>query len=65
MEKRQEQTLGVKIDNMIPALLAVAKKEFRERFKKPEKDPNTGLYFEHLYSGGGGGGQTSLFIAKS
>lgn len=32
------------MDNLVPTLLAVAKKEYRERFKKPEKDKNTGLY---------------------
>lgn len=32
------------MDNIIPALLNTAKKEFREKFKKPEKDKITGLY---------------------
>ena len=33
-----------KIDNTVPYLLNSAKKEFREHFKKPDKDKVTGLY---------------------
>ncbi len=44
LDKRQTQTLIEKMDNMIPALLSVVKKEYREKFKKPEKDKSTGLY---------------------
>lgn len=32
------------MDNLIPAMLTIAKKEVREKFKKPDKDKNTGLY---------------------
>ena len=63
MDKRQAQILGTKIDNMIPYLLNVAKKDFRERFKRPEKDATTGLYVENVY--GGGKDLSSLFSAKS
>jgi len=42
--RRKEQLLANKMDNLIPILLAATKKEFKERFKKPERDKNTGLY---------------------
>jgi len=62
LEKRQKQTLGQKLYNMVPALLTVTKKEFRERFKKPEKDKDTGLFSENLYYGNH---EQSIFIAKN
>eukprot|EP00831_Metopus_contortus_P064253 TRINITY_DN57527_c0_g1_i1.p2 TRINITY_DN57527_c0_g1~~TRINITY_DN57527_c0_g1_i1.p2 ORF type:complete len:139 (-),score=28.34 TRINITY_DN57527_c0_g1_i1:190-606(-) len=37
-KKRSAQDLFVKMDNMIPSLLLGTKKDFRERFRKPEKD---------------------------
>jgi len=44
LARRKEQLLADKMDNLIPALLNVAKKEFRERWRKPERDKSTGLY---------------------
>ncbi len=32
------------MDNLIAPLLIVAKKEFSEKFRKPERDESTGLY---------------------
>lgn len=43
-DKRQAQTLAEKLENLLPNLIQVSKKEFRERFKKPERDKATGLY---------------------
>lgn len=44
LARRREQLLADKMDNLVPALLAVTKKEFREKFRKPERDKSTGLY---------------------
>ena len=45
LSKRQEQLLCEKMDNILPVLLSLTKKEFKERFKKPDRDRSTGLYF--------------------
>jgi len=44
LAKRQAQTLAEKMDNIIPFLLPVCKKEYRERFRKPDRNKDTGLY---------------------
>lgn len=44
LARRKEQLLADKMDNLIPTLLAITKKEFRERFRKPDRDKYTGLY---------------------
>ena len=44
LEKRQTQSLSKKMENLIPSLIKAAKKEFRERFKRPLKDQKTDLY---------------------
>jgi hypothetical protein len=46
---------------MIPALLLAAKKEFRERFKKPERDKSTGLY---IVPSASPVKETPIFVAK-
>ncbi|MDR3547214.1 MAG: hypothetical protein P4M11_02870 [Candidatus Pacebacteria bacterium] len=57
--------LGEKIDNLIPVLLFVAKKDFREKFRKPERDPITGLYVENMTSSLiNSGNRDTIFLAK-
>lgn len=45
LAKRKAQLLAEKMDNLVPTLLSITKKEFRERFKKPDRDKSTGLYY--------------------
>ena len=44
IERRKNQSLAEKMDNIIPNLITATKKEFKERFKRPDRDRNTGLY---------------------
>jgi len=43
IELRKDQILAQKMENMLPSLLKICKKEFIERYKFPVRDPETGL----------------------
>ena len=51
-----------KLDHLIPLLIGVTKKEFRERFKRPERDSNTNLYVDTIF---GGSKDQTIFLAKT
>ena len=51
-----------KIANIVPTFINVARKEFRERFRRPEKDPNTGLYVDNVF---GQNKDQILFVART
>lgn len=58
-ELRQKQPLCNKLNNMIPALFNIAKKEFREHYRRPDKDPTTGLFIDTQNL------DQSFFVAKT
>ena len=41
---RKKQHLAIKIQNALPCLFSVCKKNFLDRFEHPKMDPNVGLY---------------------
>ena len=44
MESRKEQTLAQKLENLLPILLKICKKEFIEKYKFPSRDPDSNLF---------------------
>jgi hypothetical protein len=44
LEARKEQTLAQKLENLLPLLLKICKKEFIEKYKFPSRDPETSLF---------------------
>ena len=44
IERREAQNLYEKMENILPVLISISKKEFRERYRRPTKDNETGLY---------------------
>ncbi len=44
MESRKDQALAQKLENLLPLLLKICKKEFIEKYKFPSKDSDTNLF---------------------